>query len=302
MSGGEQPENSGAWGTALVGMAPVLAVQAITAQSGKLELLTPPVIHLASMLGSGAWNRDDASRTIAYDAALAACILRAANTNSSSTLGSADAAVSRLGPAKVLALSIAHCLREPYSTPRPEFGIYEDQLWRHSVAAALAAERMGTYLPQPIPNECLSAALLHDLGYLVLAHTLPLDVQLLLADESKQGWSLSRQAELELAGTDHGSVGGAIAGHWGLPQVLLDAILAHHSPNTIRSAHNAHVAHVVNVADMVAATIGESLGKREQAPVDEAGSMQKLSLSEDSFSKLAQEVYDDLEDALDWYS
>jgi hypothetical protein len=52
---------------------------------------------------------------------------------------------------------------------------------------------------------------------------------------------------------------------------------------------------------MVASTIGESLGDRERNPVDEGGSMVKLSLSGDQFSQLCQEVFDDLEEVLDWY-
>ena len=223
------------------------------------------------MLGTEAWDRDEASRLIAYDAELSAKILRAANDGASSSLGSADAAVSRLGQGKVVALAVANSLRQPFSEANPILGLAESELWRHAVAAAFAVERMQGHLAQPIPHECLAAALLHDLGYLVFARTLPTDVQLLLAKESKQGWTISRQAEHELAGTDHATVGGAIAGHWGLPPVFVDAIAHHHTPNQISIARFAHVAHVVNIADMVAATIGESLGKREQGPIDEGG-------------------------------
>jgi len=283
-------------------MAPVLAVQAITGKDGKLELLSETTVRLATMLGTEAWDRDEASRLIAYDAELSAKIRRAASDGASCTLGSADAAVSRLGQGKVVALAVAHSLRQPYSKAIQTLGLAESQLWRHAVAAASAVERMRSHLAQPIPHECLAAALLHDLGYLVFAQTLPADVQALLAEASKQGWTNSRLAESELAGTDHAAVGGAIAGHWGLPPVFVDAIAYHHAPNQIPTARFAHVAHVVNIADMVAATIGESLGNREQGPIDEAGSMMKLALSGEQFSSVCQEVHDDLEDVLYWYS
>ena len=283
-------------------MAPVLAVQALTGEGERLEPLSASALQLATMVGTRAWDRDAASRLIAYDSALSAKIRTAANAGASSNLGSADAAVSRLGQAKVVALALANCFRKPYSRAIPEFGLAADHLWRHSVATAAAVEHLQRRLAQPIPEECLAAALLHDLGYLVLARTLPADVQALLATESKQGWTQTRRSEQELAGTDHAHVGGAIAGHWGLPPVFIDTITHHHTPHQISTAHHAHVAYVVNIAEMVAATIGESLGRRESGPIDEAGTMLKLSIRGEQFSELCQEVYDDFEDKLYWYS
>ncbi|MFT5284970.1 MAG: HD-like signal output (HDOD) protein [Planctomycetota bacterium] len=299
---GSKTRGNGLWATERDGSAPVLAIQALTGTKGRLAPLSEPAIEVANLLASGNWDASQAVSHVAYDADLKAKLLAATNSATTSAVTSIDGAVSRLGAARVVALTVADSLRDSFSRGSDEYGLSESQLWRHSIASALAVERMGNYLPQAPPPECQAAALMHDLGHLVFAHTLPDDLQALLGRETNVGWANSRQIERDLVGTDHARVGGAIASHWKLAPVFVDAIEFHHAPNQIHSAHHAHVAHVVGLADMVAATIGESLGGREQNPVDEAGTMRKLSLSGEQFSRLSQEVYDDLEDVLCWYS
>jgi HD-like signal output (HDOD) protein len=302
--GDTNPRGSGLWATSGDGSAPVLAVQALVGAAGDLEPLSPSACKLAALLARGDWALDEVVRIVGYDPVLSAQLLHAANSAQSgpiSQVGSVDAAIMRLGPARVLSTTVAHSVREPFVRASEEYGLAEGQLWRHSVAAGLAAERMHGYLPQAPPLECPTAALLHDLGHLVLARSLPTDVKAVLASESHKGWLGSRKAEQDLLGSNHARVGGALAGHWRLSPVLVDAIAHHHTPNEVRTARGAHVAHVVSLADMVASTIGESLGDRERKPVDEGASMLKLSLSGEQFSRLCQEVFDDLEDVLRWY-
>ena len=290
------------WAKESDGSAPVLAVQALTGTTGRLDPLSDPARELANLLASGKWDVTKAVSHVAYDAELKAKLLNATNSATSSSVTSIEGAVSRLGAARVVALTVADSLRESFSRPSQEYGLSEAQLWRHSIASAHAVARMGNYLPQAPPPECQAAALFHDLGHLVFAHTLPVDLRALLGRETQVGWATSRQIERELVGTDHARVGGAIASHWKLAPLFVDTIEFHYAPHQIQIAHHAHVAHVVALADMVAVTIGEGLGGREQNPVDEAGSMRKLSLSSEQFSRLSQEVYDDLEDVLYWYS
>ena len=284
------------------GCAPVLAIQALTGTSGTIEPLSTAAKELANLLAAGKWSVPNAVQHVSYNAELSAKLLQATNSQAASAVTSIDAAVSRLGAAKVLALTVADFLRKSYSRAATEYGLQEFQLWRHSIASALAVDRMSSVLQHAPPAECQAAALLHDLGHLVFAHTLPVDTQALLGRETNVGWAASRQTERDLVGTDHARVGAAIARHWNLAPVYLDAIEFHHAPHCVQSAHHAHVAHIVGVADMVAVTIGESLGGREQNPVDEASSLQKLSISAQCFSRLCQEVYDDLEDTLAWYA
>ena len=68
----------------------------------------------------------------------------------------------------------------------PEYGIDDGVLWRHSVAAALAAELERLSCTVKVPPEAFTAALLHDVGKLVLCRHMKPEVLELLARAQAQ--------------------------------------------------------------------------------------------------------------------
>jgi HD-like signal output (HDOD) protein len=140
--------------------------------------------------------------------------------------------------------------------------------------------------------------MLHEIGVLVIEASLPPAQLARLCDDPRRGWSFARRVEREVLGTDHAMLGGALASHWGLPSLVVDAIVHHHDPHAVAAPHHALAACAVSVADMVAVTIGAGLGAREENPVDEGSALPHLGLTGDDFSALCTEVYDELEDAL----
>jgi HD-like signal output (HDOD) protein len=299
-----QLDKTGLWSTTRDGNAPVLAVQALVGNSPDLQPLSPSVARLTSLLCAGTWDLDEVIRIIGYDPVLSAQLLRVANSalsGSMSVIGNVHTATVRLGSARVLALAMGTCVRVPFARAGKAIGLDEGVLWRHSVASSLAAERIGSYLSEPVPPEAQTAALLHDLGHLVLGVSLPADLLTILANDVRDGWCGSRRAEHDHLGTDHASVGGSLAGHWGLHPMLVDAIAYHHTPQYLAKPHHARLAYVVNAADMVAATIGAGLGERERDPIDEASALDWLGLTGDDYTRLCGDVFDDLEDVLAWY-
>jgi len=121
------------------------------------------------------------------------------------------------------------------------------------------------------------AALLHDIGRLVLASKMPEQFCSTLELARKRGCE-PFEAEEELLGTSHAEIGAYLLGLWGLPHLAIEAIAHHHRPTRIpHSAFDCSVA--LYVAELLAhqptAEIGDmsasQLRESERACLDELG-------------------------------
>jgi len=94
------------------------------------------------------------------------------------------------------------------------------------------------------------AALLHDIGRLLLASAIPDEFCSTLAFASERGCE-PFEAEEELLGTSHAEIGAYLLGLWGIPNLAVEAIAHHHHPTRIpHSGLDSTVA--VYVADLLA--------------------------------------------------
>jgi len=76
------------------------------------------------------------------------------------------------------------------------------------------------------------AALLHDIGRLFLASSMPNEFCSVLARSSERGCK-PFEAEEELLGTSHAEIGAYLLALWGLPNLAVEAIAHHHHPTRI---------------------------------------------------------------------
>jgi HD-like signal output (HDOD) protein len=127
------------------------------------------------MAPSHTLDLNDVAEVVAFDQALTLRLLRAANSaalGGTERLSRAIDAVFRLGVARVLSLAVAGGVRESLQRDVAAYGLAEGELWRHSVAAAAAAEMIVEACPLELPPETFTAALLHDVGKLVMGRHL----------------------------------------------------------------------------------------------------------------------------------
>jgi HD-like signal output (HDOD) protein len=81
----------------------------------------------------------------------------------------------------------------------------------------------------PIADDTLLAALLQDIGYWILAHDCPSQLETafrLAAEEGIPEW----QAERRVIGASHAEMGAYLLGLWGLPHTVIEAVAYHHTP------------------------------------------------------------------------
>jgi putative nucleotidyltransferase with HDIG domain len=255
-----------------------IGLEELLRKARDLAPLPPSATKLAALVSAREVEIKELVGVVELDPALTARLLRVANSAASAArmpIRSARDAIVRLGNATVLALAVARAVRQQLNQALPLYVLGEDQLWRHSVACALAAEVIAPRCkPSPAP-ETFAAALLHDLGKLLLSRFLP-------EDQARLFWRARArplsgiEAELEVVGIDHAHLGGLIAQHWGLPPRIALAIERHHAPEKASDP----TCDVVAVADQLAKGLKAAAMPDDLVPGDASGSCARLGLDE----------------------
>ena len=132
----------------------------------------------------------------------------------------------------------------------PSFSL--EALWRHAMLAGACARRIakGAGASQPVMDEAFTAALLHDVGVLVLVANRPADyarVLELVRTTQVPDWA----AEREVFGADHAHVGAYLLGIWGLGDGIVEAVAFHHHPADCQASGFCAVT-AVHVGDAIA--------------------------------------------------
>jgi putative nucleotidyltransferase with HDIG domain len=199
------------------------------------------------------------------DVALTIAVLRLANrTGGAADIGGIPAAIEALKPSGVLAIA----------GPAPVFDFFEpnggwevrpEQFRVHALATQRAAARIGREVGWPERDELVVAALLHDIGRLVISKLHPGKRTYL--DAASRAPEQRIREEREQLGIDHALVGGVLARRWNVPQRIAVAIERHHAEDADG------LAGIVATADMVAHySHGEAVTpERLQAAAERSG-------------------------------
>lgn len=210
----------------------VIDQQRLIDAANGLEPLPMSVTRLASLVASDDYDAAAITEVVSYDPALTASILRAANSAASGvvkTVSTVHDAVVRLGAGSTLALATSGSVRSGLKQHRDPTRDGLD-MWRHAVTAALASELVRNATSLYVPASAMTAALLHDVGRLVLAKALSPHVLQLLAQVAEAEGLTPLEAEKAVLNTDHGALGSIAAEAWALPEVIIEAVLLHHAP------------------------------------------------------------------------
>ena len=150
----------------------VIDLDAVSRAAGCFEPLPTSAIRLAALVANDIPDVARIVEVVRYDQALTAALLRRANSSWSASrteITTVKDAVVRIGAGPVVALALGVNVRDRLSAPIPAYGLEEGELWNHSVAATLAAESLMRAAKRHVPTETPTAALLHDVGKLVMA-------------------------------------------------------------------------------------------------------------------------------------
>jgi len=274
----------------------VINIDDLIKRANALEPLPEVVTKLIALLEKDDVAIDEVEHIFSSDGALTARLLRQANSASSGSrkqIGTISAAVIRLGLGGVLALAISVSTQKQLSTSLPQYGIDSGGLWHHAQAASFAVDAMRRYCKVTIIPEAQTAALLHDIGKIVMADYLEPDILSLLQRANEKGIEIGMDAEREILEVHHGELGGLIAQHWDLPDCIVRGIQHHHDPEACADS-NSDLCHIVCTANWIAKA---AEAKIKNTPYTDSIplSVKHLGISENNLDKITDAVAEKLD-------
>ena len=244
---------------------------------------------LLKMLKDSETSAVQIEEILRYDPGLTANILKLTNSayfGIPSKVSSVKQAVVLLGWKRLLQLVMTMCMSTVMKKPVPGYDLSQGELWRHSVAVSVAAELVVKALKIPGADEVFTAALLHDVGKLILGGFVQNDIQQIEAMVSK-GIAFE-VAEFIVLGTDHANIGARILEKWSFPTNLVHAVNWHHDPDTCEN--HCTFSDIVHVANILGLMIGYGNCGNEIETVPSNSVIDRLGFKPVHMESLAEET------------
>lgn len=173
---------------------------------------------------------EEVATLIGNDPIIAAKVLQMANSaffRRGRRITNMEQAVIYLGIALVRSLVLSAEIFMQWPDSRAGVPVNLEKLAHHSQQVTTVTHAITRGME--LADDSLMAALLHDVGYWLLAHECPQELQRAheLALREKQPL---HQAEKQMIGASHAEIGAYLLGIWGLPYSVVEAVAHHHEP------------------------------------------------------------------------
>jgi len=264
-------------------------IRSIIMNTKSLPTLPGVISKLNSLSDNDKSSIPEMARIVSSDQVLSARILKLANSPSYGfyRVSTISNAMILLGVNVVKSLAISSSI----------FEIMEQNsvgLWEHSLGAGLAANIIAKTLKIQNCEEISTAALLHDIGKVIIRINFGDDYRQLLSLIREKDVSM-REAERELLGTDHSEVGAWLAKSWFLPDRLVEPIARHHDVN---AAFNFTLqTSIVHLADVLVKASDFGFSGDDLVPLIQPAAWKKIGMTETILAGVVEELEDKLVDA-----
>lgn len=251
-----------------------LDLDAVVESATSLDPLPVSLSRLAGLVADDRGDMREIVEVVSFDQALTGAVLSRANSAASglrNPIRTVHEAVVRLGTGTVLALAMSAELAPRLSSPIPEYDLGEAELWSHSVMTSLSVDVLRRHTTVNVPPEASTAALLHDLGKLVLARYLGPQVLPVLQRAEAEGGLQRIEAENDVLGVNHAELGALVVQSWGLPPSIAAGIQYHHEPGLL----DLPIGYGVHLANLLA---HDAAGTRSVDPAERDASMAALGM------------------------
>jgi HD-like signal output (HDOD) protein len=235
-------------------LGPTLTPEDIVREVRNLPSAPRVVPRLKRLLGDGNSSMHEIVALIRLDPGIAARVLQTANSayfSKGVRCGTVDEAVHRVGYEQVYGLVSYAVAAQVLVRPVEAYGIDADELWKMSVACALAAEALAERLGQD-RKIAYTIGLLHGLGMVAIDEwALRNAPGLSLANAGFPHEAIaSERAQL---GFTHADVGGALLSEWEFPETMSQPVRCQYAP----ASAGAHIrmASLLTAAKWIRATI-----------------------------------------------
>ena len=237
---------------------------------GGLVTLPDVFIRINKLVGDPNSSISDIAGVISQDPSFTIRLLRVANSSFygfSSTIDTVSKAVSIIGTSQIRSLALATSVASSFEG-LPNTLVSMENFWKHSLYCALVARILAKQARKCDSDAVFTAALLHDIGELVIFNRLPQqakDALLLVLDSADE--LPVYLAEQQVIGFDHAQVGGELARQWKLPPMLEECIEFHHNiQSAVQYPREVALVHIANILALMAEV--QTLDLKDVSPID----------------------------------
>ncbi len=211
-----------------------LQISEVESRIAELEYLPAPSPIVAKLLASVTEKHttfSDISSTIESDAAITSQLLKIANSayyGFRRTIEDLERAVMVIGIREVRNLCLAICLVNQFNPRLLPKGFAIHSFWTHNLMTSFCCKELAQDQIWVQGEEIYLLGLLHDLGRLATAATMPDRFNSVALISKKKDIPIS-VAE-DMSGLSHTQIGGWLAIKWGFSEKLKAALQYHHNP------------------------------------------------------------------------
>jgi putative nucleotidyltransferase with HDIG domain len=193
------------------------------------DLPTIPVVatKVMQLLESENASAEELAKVVASDPAVAARVLKISNSSfygCQRQIQTLSHAIVVLGFTTLKSLVVAASVKQVYKP----YGLTEKMLWEHSFGAGLAARIIAKRTRAANEEEAFLGGLFHDIGKIIMNNMDSQQFQIAMQKCYNDQISFA-EAERQVYSYTHSEVGGLVIKKWNFPDILMYAVLKHHS-------------------------------------------------------------------------
>lgn len=245
----------------------------------------------------------DVAAVVSHEPGLAVRVLRVANSplyGVRGGVGTIDRAVALLGLNSVRGIAAAACFGRNLPRSKGASAIDLDELHRHCIATAIAAEALAKVQHGRWAAEAFVAGLLHDFGVLVQLRLDSIGLQQLSATLRRDAPSGNDAAvqSVERSKTTHEHCAAVTLEAWGLPASLVAAVRHHHDPANAPKPYR-ELAALVHLGDGLSRACGMGFACESTVTMPDETVLASLDLTAGALDAIGATLIDRVSELLD---
>ena len=240
---------------------------------------------------------DQLMQVVSLDPGITAAVLRMCNSayfGLKQPVGSLQQALTYLGVNNIVDVVMSSEVVGFYKNSQDGYIMERGELWRHSMATALLSREIGQDMGFDDPSTLFTAALLHDIGKIVLSQFVKDEFESIENLVQEQGWDFV-SAERKVLGLDHALLGAKMAQLWKLPPSIIRVIAYHHDP--MKAKGNQQLVRLVALANIIVISMGVGGGVQGLAVPAPSELLQEFKLTTKDLQEYHLKVGDILDQA-----
>ena len=225
-------------------------LESLLSRISDVPTLPASVLRVMQMIEDPFCSSSDLAKVIQADPAMAAKVLKLANSSYygfRQKIANIPQAVTLLGFATLKNALLAAAVFDMFRVQAT--GLDLNALWKHSITTATAAKLVAKRTRYPQSEKAFTAALLHDIGKIILARFVPRGLAEVM-DTVREEQLAMYDAEKKVIGLSHPALGAWVLGRWGLPAPIVEAVEFHHHPTRAQTSFD--LAAIVYLANVLA--------------------------------------------------